>query len=344
MTLPSLGWTIGGAATSITQPLPVQNTQASLTSDFLPLYSASGAGLVGINLANLLGVSSQVVSINDPQTLTRKTLDNTNSFTAKDTSFTLQSGASVTKQAQFLLSGITAGQTRVFSLPDYNATLATLAGTETFTNKTLTMPTITSPIITNATLSADSIAGFTVSNTGTIFGIPVTTGVINTANTLNGSSIVGATVGATALATNAVQASQIATNAILLGVAQITTIFTTTSTSYVQVTGLTNTITVPSGARRIEIGVQIRSISNSNSSTGNFISIWDGTVGSGTQLQEFEVDITTSTFNNGIYFIALPPAPSPGSKTYNVGVKTTAGTLSIMAAAVYPALTFVRYN
>lgn len=53
-----------------------------------------------------------------------------------------------TKQGRFELSGVTAGQTRVMTIPNFNGTIATLAGTETFTNKTLTSPTITSPTIT----------------------------------------------------------------------------------------------------------------------------------------------------------------------------------------------------
>lgn len=141
--IPTVGYTVGGAATGTTQPLPVQSTQASLTADYVPLYSGGSASTVAITLANLLGISSQPVSINDPQTLTQKTLDNTNAYTAKDTAFTLQSAAAATKQAQFLLSGITAGNTRIFTLPDYNGSLATLAGAETLANKTLTAPTTT---------------------------------------------------------------------------------------------------------------------------------------------------------------------------------------------------------
>lgn len=158
MSNPTTGWFIGGAAAGTAYgPLTVSNSQASLTADFIPFYSAALQGTYAINLANLLGIGSQVVSINDPQTLTQKTLDNTNAYTAKDTSFTLQNASSTTKQAQFLLSGITAGQKRIFTLPDYNGTVATTGGTETFTNKTLTAP-VTTALSNSGGLSTDTIA------------------------------------------------------------------------------------------------------------------------------------------------------------------------------------------
>lgn len=71
------------------------------------------------------------------QTLQNKTLDNTNTATLKDTLFTLQDDGDATKQAQWQLSAITAGQTRVYTLPDTSDTLAVLVLTQTFQNKTL---------------------------------------------------------------------------------------------------------------------------------------------------------------------------------------------------------------
>lgn len=50
-----------------------------------------------------------------------------------------------TKTMRWDLSGITTGTTRTFTWPDYDATLATIAGTETLTNKTLTTPTVGLP-------------------------------------------------------------------------------------------------------------------------------------------------------------------------------------------------------
>lgn len=50
-----------------------------------------------------------------------------------------------TKQALFDLTGLTTATSRTYTLPNYDATLATIAGTETLTNKTLTAPTLADP-------------------------------------------------------------------------------------------------------------------------------------------------------------------------------------------------------
>lgn len=51
---------------------------------------------------------------------------------------------------------------RTYTLPNFDGTLATLAGTETFTNKTLTAPTITAPVVSGyAAAPATPTAGVT---------------------------------------------------------------------------------------------------------------------------------------------------------------------------------------
>jgi hypothetical protein len=64
-----------------------------------------------------------------------------------DNAFAVKDNAAPTKKMAFQVSGVTAGETRVFTAPDYNGTLATQAGTETLTNKTLTAPVLNSPKI-----------------------------------------------------------------------------------------------------------------------------------------------------------------------------------------------------
>lgn len=84
----------------------------------------------------------ETVLANPTVTMSNKTLDNSTTINIKDSNLLLQDNAGATKQARFECSGISAGQTRVLTVPDYDGTIATLAGTETLAAKTLTAPKI----------------------------------------------------------------------------------------------------------------------------------------------------------------------------------------------------------
>lgn len=58
------------------------------------------------------------------QTVQNKTIDNTNSATLKDNSFTLQDGGDTTKQASFELAGISTATSRLYTFQDKNHTIA----------------------------------------------------------------------------------------------------------------------------------------------------------------------------------------------------------------------------
>jgi len=297
------------------------------SADYLAIYTASTLATQKINRNTLLGLTSAPVGLSDSQSVSNKTLGNTNTITVKDTLFTLQDDGDTTKQAKFQLSGISTGTTRTFTLPDVSDTVVTLGATQTLTNKTLTSPTISAPTITNATLSADAITGFSVSNTGTIYGISVATGVISTANSIAAGTIVQ----------NGVSAAQLATTAITLGYAQITSGFTTSSSTAVQVTGLTSTVTIPAGGRKVKITVSAVGLTAIAGNTA-LISIWDGTVGSGTQLAQFNMAAT----NTNIFGQAVV-TPSAGSKTYNIGISNTGGSSTTLGAgATFPAFILVE--
>lgn len=90
----------------------------------------------GVNIATVDDLAT------GSSTIANKTLTNTNTVTLLDSLFTLQDNGDITRQLQFQLSGITAGNTRILSVPDYDGTVATLAGLETLTQKTLTSPKI----------------------------------------------------------------------------------------------------------------------------------------------------------------------------------------------------------
>ena len=86
------------------------------------LTSMSGQGVFTATQPAFTDVSGTAANGQIPATLSSKTLDNTNTLNIKDTLFTLQDDAGATKQAQFQLSNISAGQTRSVNVPDANST------------------------------------------------------------------------------------------------------------------------------------------------------------------------------------------------------------------------------
>lgn len=157
--------TIAGGSTN----LPVANSIDG-AADYLPIYTASSTATQAINRNTLLGLASAPVGLTDSQTLTNKIL----------TSPTIN-GAT--------LSGTLSGTYTLGGTPTFPSSVVTLTGSQTLTNKVLTSPTINSPTITNASITADSVSGFTTSNSGTIYGIAVTTGQITGASTVTNAAL-----------------------------------------------------------------------------------------------------------------------------------------------------------
>ena len=153
-------------------------------NDELVIWTNSLSAVQNINRNTFLNLSSQPVGLTDSQTLTNKTL----------TSPTVSSPT---------FSGTLAGTYTIGGTPTFPASVTQNTVSQTLTNKTLTSPTITSPTITNATINADTLTGYTVSNTGTIYGIPVTTGTMS-ASYLTASSITNTQVAAAGLYTTKV--------------------------------------------------------------------------------------------------------------------------------------------
>jgi hypothetical protein len=333
MSVPSTGYTIGGAATATTAPLTVQNTQADPAADFIPIYSSVAAGTVAVNIQNLLGVATQVMATGDTQSVSNKTLDNTNVYAPKDTSFTLQNASSSTKRAQFLLSSITAGQTRIFTLPDYNGVLATRAGTETLTNKTLTTPTITAPTITNANITADTINGFTTSGSGTIFGIAVASSVITTANVVGTAALASGAVTSAKIASGAVTSPALALSLETRGIHYDgggSTSYSLTN-SYAAITGLTApSITVDAGVVLVVGSVNIQQ--GSATSADVKVKVVMGATGPNYPTAgEVQVTYSSATANNrsSASVCFLFTGVSVGTYTFTAQALTTAGTFSI---------------
>lgn len=118
--------------------------------DLLEIVDVSLNASRSITPNNLVGISGgSVLSTTDTQSVANKTLDNTNTIVIKDSLFTLQDNGDATKQAQFQLSGLTTGQTRVYTLPDATGTLMDLASVQSGSNKTFVNPVLTLPTITD---------------------------------------------------------------------------------------------------------------------------------------------------------------------------------------------------
>lgn len=118
------------------------NTTTISTKDSLFTLQAAAdpTALIVFSLASISTGTTRTITVPDAsftmvglattQTLTSKTLDNTNTITVLDTGFTLQDGGATTRQAQFQLSSITAGNTRTITLQDANGTMYISDGTD----------------------------------------------------------------------------------------------------------------------------------------------------------------------------------------------------------------------
>lgn len=118
-----------GLYTADNQGISLSGSTFSLVLDGTSLAkSASG---IKVN------ISGAPVGTTDTQTISNKTLGNTNSYLTKANALTLQDATDTTKQANFLLSGITTATTRTYGLPNANVTLVGDGSVQTISNKTL---------------------------------------------------------------------------------------------------------------------------------------------------------------------------------------------------------------
>lgn len=129
----------------------------------------------------------------------------------------------------------------------------------------------------------------------------------------------------------------------VLGYAQITSNFSTSATSATQVTGLTAPITTPIGGRGVKITAFGGTFYNSGTDAASAVTIWDGSVGGGTQLAFARGFQAGGSGTTAMMCIAVV-APAAGLlKTYNVAIHSlAAGTATVEAATTAPAFILVE--
>lgn len=117
----------------------------------------------------------------------------------------------------------------------------------------------------------------------------------------------------------------------------ITSNFTTASTTAVQITGLSISFTAAGNGQQYKITVQPPTVQNSTAQNNIVLTIWDGAVGTGTQVGGATTQPFGATAPDHLIATTVV-APAAGSKTYNVGMSTTGtNTATFAASATTPA-------
>jgi hypothetical protein len=127
----------------------------------------------------------------------------------------------------------------------------------------------------------------------------------------------------------------------LIGLRQITTSFNSSSTTTTQVTGLSVPVITPNNGRKVKITVWTSFIDGSTSGAFPVLTLWDGAVGSGTQLGILQPEVggTARQYPASIIVIQTPLS---ASKTYNVGFSISTGSGTVYAASTSPAYVSVE--
>lgn len=175
------------------------------------------------------------------------------------------------------------------------------------------------------------------------YNVPITTIVNEINGNLDNSNIASdAAIVGTKLADGAITANKLDTAAITLGYTQITTGLNTGSASDVAATGLTASVTIPAGGRKVKITAYSPAVGNTNANRTSFMSIWNGGVGIGTRLAEASLSNANAAANAPMVVMAVH-TPSAGAITYNVGYHTDgAGVVVINAEATSPSFILVE--
>ena len=158
------------------------------TGDISSVTAGTGLTGGGTSGAVTLAIDSTVATLSGTQTLTNKTLTDSNTF--------FQDQTDNTKKMQFELSGITTGTTRTLTVPNINGTIITSGDTSTVTN-TMLAGSIANAKLTNSavTIGTTSVSlGATASSISGLTSLGVTgSATIGTDLTVTGNLTVNGT-------------------------------------------------------------------------------------------------------------------------------------------------------
>lgn len=135
----------------ITKQVLLEANSAATTGTKTTITTAQTAN----RTVTLPDATDTLVGKQTTDTLVNKTLDNTTVATIKDSNLTLQDNSDITKQTKFEVSGVTAGQTRVMTIPDGDTTLVGTGLTQTLAAKTLDNTNVITVKDTNLTIQDD---------------------------------------------------------------------------------------------------------------------------------------------------------------------------------------------
>lgn len=121
----------------VTVSSPITKSGNNLSLSTVPVNkggtgATSLSGVLKGNGTSAIGAATagtDYVSPSGTETLSNKTLGNSNTATLKDANFTLEDDGDATKKLAFQLSGIATGTTRTLTAPDKNGTIATTSDT-----------------------------------------------------------------------------------------------------------------------------------------------------------------------------------------------------------------------
>lgn len=143
---------------------------------------------------------------------------------------------------------------------------------------------------------------------------------------------------------DAVTAAKLDNGAIKLAYVKKTSNFASSATSATQITGLTADIDIPdTGGRDVEIELYTPSIDNDSTNQIITISIWDGVVGSGTQLNK-ATGAKNAVGGHPIHLAAkaVLEAPAAGAKTINAALHSSGGQSTVIGAATSPSFLLIK--